>query len=373
MTVTKPRCVEPDPEEPPALDVRPSAAFALFDGQPTVFCEAGQALYGLNPIAALIWRGLDKGGLAAARAALTEAGLDADMAARHVNEAIEGWLRLGLLRLESYRTETRARTFFVDGVAYSFSSSREKFLDAIAQAFPAQTQEVESASTSFQLVECGDTLHMFREGRAVGNCEPGEVAPAAKALIIADILARERADILLHAACLSRNGRALLLNGDPGAGKTTLSLRLTEKKFGYCGDDIALIAPNGHVSGLPFPPTVKSGAWSLFPGLKGDVHHRPDGQDVIYAALDCVDHASRPVGWIVFLRRQAGAAPKFLPVDSVEALRRIISGAHAPGQRLSLPGFATLRRILDEAATVELVYGCAAEAADALCGFCHEP
>ncbi|MCW2286566.1 hypothetical protein M2323_004363 [Rhodoblastus acidophilus] len=368
MTVTMPRCVEPDPE---AADLRPAAAFALFDGQPTVFCEAAQALYRLNPVAALIWRGLDEGGVAGARAALTEAGLDASLAARHVNEAVEGWLRLGLLRLNSC-AQTGANTFLVDGAAYSFSTPRKKIRDAIAQAFPAETKQLESPAAQFQLIEFGDSLHMFRKGRSVGRCDPDEVAPAAKALVIADILARDRTDILLHAACLSRKGRALLLNGEPGAGKTTLSLRLTAKNFGYCGDDIALIAPNGHVCGLPFPPTVKSGAWSLFPGLKGEVHRRPDGQEVIYAALDGGDHASRPVGWIVFLRRQAGA-PKFLSVDRVEALRRIIAGAHAPGRRLTLTGFATLRRILAEAATVELVYGCAAEAADALCDFCDGP
>lgn len=311
--------------------------------------------------------GWTRGGAEAARAALVEVGVDAHTAARHVDDALAGWLRLGLLRLERPPPETQA-TFFIDGAACGFATPRKDHLDSIAQAFPVQARDSDSAAAPFQLIDFGGSLHIFREGRHVGVCEPGEVAPTAKALAIGDILARERADILLHAACLSRNGRALLLNGAPGAGKTTLSLRLVDRKCGYCGDDIALIAPDGLVAGLPFPPTVKSGAWDMFPGLEGAaVHRRPDGQEVKYAALDRVDHASHPVGWIVFLRRQAGAAPKLHPVDSVEALRRIISGAHAPDRRLSLSGFDTLRRILAEARTVELVYGCAAAA---LCDFC---
>jgi hypothetical protein len=372
MPLTKPPRLEHDPNGPLVGRLRPSAAFALFDGQPTVFCEAAQALYALNAASALIWHGLADGGVNAARAALVAAGRDARVAARHVDDAIAGWLRLGLLRLERPSDDAGEAIFSIDGVAYSLATPCERLSQAVAEALPAQGPGPDAEpAASFQVIEFGGSLHIFRDGEHVGCCESRALAPTLKSLVIDDILARDRADLLFHAACLSRGGRALLLSGAPGAGKTTLSLQLAARKFGFCGDDIVRIAPDGRVTGMPFPPTVKSGAWDLFPALEGAaIHHRADGQEVKYAALGCVDHESRPVGWVVFLRREAGAAPKFLPVDGVEALRRIIAGAHAPNRRLSLAGFATLRRILAEAATVEIVYSRAAEAADALCAFC---
>lgn len=54
----------------------------------------------------------------------------------------------------------------------------------------------------------------------------------------------ERSDLLfLHAACFEKGGKATLFLGQPGAGKSTLSLHLVEAGFSYLSDELAPIDP----------------------------------------------------------------------------------------------------------------------------------
>ena len=47
--------------------------------------------------------------------------------------------------------------------------------------------------------------------------------------------------LLLHASCVERDGRALLMSGHSGAGKSTLSALLAERGWRLLGDEFALL------------------------------------------------------------------------------------------------------------------------------------
>lgn len=364
-----------------AFVVRPAkdTAFALFDGQATLFCESTQQLYALNSIAALIWCCLDEnGGPQAALARLIDGGADRKTATQHVDDAIRGWLQLGLLRADFHPSRQRhACSFRIDSSSYSIETPSRDLSHQIAAFFDPHPAYVDAGTAMhFQVIEIDRSLHIFFEDRRIDVCGPDELLPTIKALVTAQVLVREREEIAFHAACMSQRGRTLLLSGVPGAGKTTLALQLAAKGFGYGGDDIALISPDGLVKGLPFAATVKSGAWDIVSRTRPDlpnapVHWRPDGQLVRYLKIEEVDHESHPVGWIVFLRRQSDASLEFVDLDGVEAMRRVIEGAYSPVHRLSLAGFGALRRMLTDVKTVELIYECSAEAADAIFDLCN--
>jgi HprK-related kinase A len=108
-----------------------------------------------------------------------------------------------------------------------------------------------------------------------------------------------RRHLLLHAASVERDGRALLMTGVSGAGKSTLALLLSEngllgeRGWRLMGDEFALLdLRDGSLHPFPRAISLKNAAVALAPDParlgpllagtpKGDVRHfRPNGQAV---------------------------------------------------------------------------------------------
>lgn len=168
--------------------------------------------------------------------------------------------------------------------------------------------------------------------------------------------------LLLHAAMLAQDGRALLLPGRPGAGKSTLAAALGRAGFTLGGDDLALLEPGGSLRALPFPVTLKPGSWPLLPSWQAElgaarIHRRPDGQDVRYLPVEtALARAPLPPGWIVLpdRRRSGPAVLETVPVP--EVLAALIGAAWSGDEGLSLEEFAALAACVGGAACLRLRY-----------------
>lgn len=102
----------------------------------------------------------------------------------------------------------------------------------------------------------------------------------------------ERHFLLLHAASLERDGRALILTGESGSGKSTMSALLGASGWRFMGDEFVLIEPaTGLAHPFPRPVSLKNESIAVISALlpetrfgpllrgtpKGDVRHlRPD-------------------------------------------------------------------------------------------------
>ncbi len=135
----------------------------------------------------------------------------------------------------------------------------------------------------------------------------------------------------LHASCAAFNGRAVLLCGESGAGKTSLAYACARRGWTYLSDDATHIVrgrDDRKVVGRPFRIRFRDSARRLFPELdRFKPELRPNGKLDIEVETDTLDipvalagHASH----IVFLnRRPEQVDARIAPVDRTQAARRL--------------------------------------------------
>ncbi len=93
------------------------------------------------------------------------------------------------------------------------------------------------------------------------------------------VIERARDFFLVHAAVLSLPGQgAVLLPGEAGAGKSSLTVALARAGFGYLSDELAAIDPvTRRVHPYSKALTLKAGSYDLFPDLLAAAPPAPPG------------------------------------------------------------------------------------------------
>ena len=144
----------------------------------------------------------------------------------------------------------------------------------------------------------------------------------------------------IHAACVSKNGKGILLCGETGAGKTTLAYACARAGWTYTSDDTSYLINNadsprviGHSQRVRFRPSSKQ----LFPELESHaVTPRMEGKpsiEVPIAELP-VPHvaAEVEVHSIVYLKRHPAASGKLVRLPDGTASRRAGDELYSAGQ-----------------------------------------
>lgn len=364
-----------------ALSPANGTAFFLLGDRNAVFSERTQQVYALNQTAAYIWCRLEEQAAPATICSeLARFGIGPDIAGRHIRAALHNWLKLGLLKVD-YRIDAdslpveRSLDLSVAGFDVTIRVANERLARWLT-AFEHHLVPAREAEHVLRVIELNGLVHVLHNERNVICCDGIELAPSIKAYITEQIVKLSPPNIVFHAACLVRGGKGMLISGRPGAGKTTLALRLAEGGFAYGGDDIVLIAPDGCVTGVPFAPAVKPGAWEIAKQVRPDladatIHRRPDAKRVRYLRPAHLAGPGRyPVGWIIFITRASGPA-QLKPLEPVETMRRLMDGSYSPDEKLSLAGCRAINRTLAGASSYQLTYSNLAEANDTLERLCN--
>ena len=136
---------------------------------------------------------------------------------------------------------------------------------------------------------------------------------------------------MVHAACVARNGRGVLLCGESGAGKSCLSFACARRGWSFITDDgVSLVRGSKErmVVGTPRDMHFRPSAVEVLPELEGHLtlikpwgkllfkpssNELPDFRRELYTNA----HA------IVFLNRAAGGPARLLPVSSEDAFQRL--------------------------------------------------
>ena len=158
-----------------------------------------------------------------------------------------------------------------------------------------------------------------------------------------------RRHLLLHASCVEKDGRALLMTGESGSGKSTLAAMLGERGWRLMGDEFALLDPaTGAVHAFPRLVSLKNSAIAAMQAqadaarfgpllratAKGDIRHlRP--------RTDAVAHIDVPAMPALLLFPRYGHAADVRPVDQGEVFMRLTQ-ASTNYTAMGEPGFDAL-------------------------------
>ena len=141
----------------------------------------------------------------------------------------------------------------------------------------------------------------------------------------------------VHAACVSLNGRGVLLCGDSGAGKSTLSYACAQAGWTYVCDDASFLLNGGserRVTGNCYQVRFRPSAAELFPEIEGRaITPRAAGKPSIELATSDLALMTRAqstrVDFIVFLNRGTGGSPQLVPYAKElarRAMRQVLFG-----------------------------------------------
>jgi HprK-related kinase A len=162
--------------------------------------------------------------------------------------------------------------------------------------------------------------------------------------------------LILHAAVLERNGRALILPAPSGSGKSTLCAGLLFNGWRLLSDELTLICPqHGDIVPIPRPVSLKNQSIAVIQGFapqaqfgsvveettKGVVAHFRPPADAVRRA-----HQRALPAWIVMPRYLPGQPARLLRLDKARALMSLVENAFNY-DLFGLPGFELLRSVVD--------------------------
>jgi HprK-related kinase A len=172
--------------------------------------------------------------------------------------------------------------------------------------------------------------------------------------------------LIIHAAVVERDGRALLMPAEPGSGKSTLCAGLIHRGWRLLSDELALIRrTDGFVVPIPRPIGLKEESIDVIRNFapearigptfaetrKGTIAHvRPPADAVLR-----MNEAAIPA-WIIFPTYQAGAELRLEPLDKAAAFIRT-SDDSFNYKMLGEAGFTALADLIDRCACYELLQG----------------
>lgn len=263
----------------------------------------------------------------------------------------------------------------LDSIAYATTIGPVRLLDAqvaircqdatlgrFLEAFVAPFPTVAGPATALDLVEVEGRWAAYQDGaRSLWAPSVPGLARSLVWLLNALALNAPSPDVHVHAAVASLDGRAVILPGRSGAGKTTLVAALALAGWVYLSDEVAALdLHHAVVRPYPRPLALEEGSWGLFPGAgdrwPADVPELVTDLRLLLPVTlgtSAPPEVARPIA-IVFPDVQPGATTALVPMGRAEALERLVALTFNL-RALGAAGFEGLARVVGRASCRRLV------------------
>lgn len=213
----------------------------------------------------------------------------------------------------------------------------------------------------------GRRVSIFSDGCVLfGRVPWRQAVPLLEWTLNLSVFHRPTLNLLLHAAVVERDGRAAILPGEAGSGKSTLCAALVHRGWRLLSDEVAVIRTgDGRLLAVPRPVSLKEDSiavirrfapqarlgptWPETP--KGSLAHLVPPSSSVHRMDEPADPA-----WIVFPEFHARAAVELEPLPKADALLHCAGNAFNYSV-LGSEGFERLARLIDACDCYELLYG----------------
>jgi hypothetical protein len=208
---------------------------------------------------------------------------------------------------------------------FIIASSDDSMTDALEQLWEPflGSNHPPSLRVDVTRTEEGWAVREESKGRRVENT-PWKALIEIRNLFVATSLVEAPGVLDLHAAVVVRSGSALLLVGDPYAGKTSLAVELTRQHWSLFSDDVAPIdRGSGRVLPFPKPLGIKLRPWSSYtPYWKRPPRWRPkEDEAFLVPATSLIAKDLRPtaIDYLVVVDFQRGGVAELVGLTVAEA------------------------------------------------------
>jgi HprK-related kinase A len=178
-------------------------------------------------------------------------------------------------------------------------------------------------------------------------------------------------NLMLHAAVLERQGKALILPAPPGSGKSTLCAALAQSGWRFLSDEFCIIrAKDRQILPIPRPTPLKNQSIEIIKNLEPSVFIGPSFPNTRKgtiahlrapeASIAKLKNTASPA-WIVFPSYQAQAKVKVQPIKKCHAFMKLATNSFNY-QIQAEEGFKLIGDIIDRSACYNMSYSNLGEA-----------
>ena len=206
-------------------------------------------------------------------------------------------------------------------------------------------------------------LYAIHEGGSptIGSLSRSDALIQISEIVTSRLAAYIDSGVALHAGAVAWNGCSVLIPGQSGAGKSSLTAWFVDRGFTYLTDELSVLCVKGQlITGLARALILKPDAdmvVSAFPTFISSIRHRAGANLILRPQeLAMPTHGDLRCGLIIFASFTPEASLAIEPLSAAKACMRLM-GCNVNARNLADGGFAAIRDLAQRVPAVELRYG----------------